>query len=68
MGVGIGMGLALVAWGAVLAFGVNASPAGVDLNLIGWILMGAGTAGLVIGALAAASRGTAAPEERIVKR
>ena len=68
MGASMGIGLALVAWGAVLAFAVNASPSGVDLNLIGWILMAVGAASAVIGALAAASRGTAATEERIVGR
>lgn len=68
MGASIGIGMALVALGAVLAFAVNTSPSGVDLNLIGWILMGVGAAGAVIGALAGASRGTAATEERIVRR
>ena len=68
MGASIGIGMALVALGAVLAFAVNTSPSGVDLNLIGWILMAVGAAGAVIGALAAASRGTAPTEERIVRR
>jgi len=68
MGASIGIGMALVALGAVLAFAVNTSPSGVDLNLIGWILMAVGGAGAVIGALAAASRGTAPSEERIVRR
>lgn len=68
MGASIGIGMALVALGAVLAFAVNTSPSGVDLNLIGWILMAVGAAGAVIGALAAASRGPAATEERILRR
>jgi len=39
---GIGFGVLLIVAGAVLAFAVNASVSGVDLHLIGWILMGAG--------------------------
>ena len=67
MGAGIGIGVALVAIGAVLTFAVNASPSGVDLDLIGWILMAVGAVGAVIGALAAASRGPAGAD-RIVRR
>ncbi len=39
---GIGFGVFLIVAGAVLAFAVNTSVSGVDLHLIGWILMGAG--------------------------
>jgi membrane-bound ClpP family serine protease len=40
---GIGSGIALVVIGAILAFAVNIDTGGfVDLDLIGYILMGAG--------------------------
>lgn len=68
MGASIGIGMALVVIGAVLAFAVDTSPPGLDLNLIGWILMGVGAAGAVIGALAAASRGPMAVDEPIIRR
>lgn len=63
MGDGVGICIALIAWGAVLAFGVNFSPSGVDLGLIGWILMGLGTAGVFVCTLAAASGGPAGTEK-----
>lgn len=39
----------LIAIGAILTFAVNASVQGVDLDVIGWILMAAGLAGLILG-------------------
>lgn len=39
---GIGSGIALVVIGAILTFAVNLENAWVDLDLIGYILMGAG--------------------------
>ena len=39
---GIGLGILLIVAGAILAFAVDTSVSGVDLHLIGWILMGAG--------------------------
>ncbi|GAA2756442.1 DUF6458 family protein [Actinopolymorpha rutila] len=44
---GIGASLLLFAVGAILAFAVDYSLAGVDIALIGWILMGAGCLGLL---------------------
>jgi hypothetical protein len=38
----------LLAVGAILAFAVNAHINGIDINIIGWILMAAGLVGLVI--------------------
>jgi hypothetical protein len=46
--VGIGVGLLLIAVGAVLAFAVTAHANGVDLNTVGWILMAVGFAGIVL--------------------
>ncbi|MFW5415803.1 hypothetical protein J0910_04165 [Nocardiopsis sp. CNT-189] len=45
---GIGLGIFLIVIGAVLAFGITADVAGLDLNAIGMILMAAGAAVVVI--------------------
>jgi hypothetical protein len=45
---GIGFSIFLLAVGAILAFAVDATFAGLDLTVIGWILMGAGALGLVL--------------------
>jgi hypothetical protein len=45
----IGAGIFLLVVGAVLAFAVDVQLAGVDLTLIGYILMAAGLVGLVLG-------------------
>jgi hypothetical protein len=39
---GIGVGIFLLAFGAVLAFAVDWTLAGLDLHAVGWILMAAG--------------------------
>ena len=44
---GIGVSVLLLAVGAILAFAVNASVSGVDLQVVGWILMAAGLLGLI---------------------
>jgi len=47
---GIGVGILLLAVGAVLTFAVKINPTGgaLDLNTIGWILMGVGALGIVL--------------------
>ncbi len=45
---GIGAGIFLLALGAVLAFAVADRVSGVDLTMVGYILMGAGALGLVL--------------------
>jgi Flp pilus assembly protein protease CpaA len=45
----IGGSLFLIAVGAILAFAVTASVAGVDLQTVGWILMIIGVIGLILG-------------------
>jgi hypothetical protein len=45
---GIGASIFLIAVGAILAFAVNVSLAGVDLQVVGWILMAVGVLGLVL--------------------
>lgn len=45
---GIGGSIFLLVVGAILAFAVNADISGLDINVIGWILMAAGLVGLII--------------------
>ena len=45
---GIGVGIFLIAVGAVLAFAVNASVSGLDIQTIGVILMIVGALGIVL--------------------
>jgi uncharacterized membrane protein len=45
---GIGSSIFLLALGAVLAFAVQATVAGLDIHVVGWILMAAGALGLVL--------------------
>ena len=64
---GIGAGIFLIAIGGILAFAVQDRISGVDLTMVGYILMGAGALGLVlVMVLAGRSRGTTATriEER----
>jgi Na+/proline symporter len=44
---GIGAGIFLIVIGAILTFAVDAKVTGLNLDVIGWILMLAGTAGLI---------------------
>jgi hypothetical protein len=44
----IGASLFLIAVGAILAFAVTADVRGVDIQVVGWILMAAGGLGLLI--------------------
>jgi hypothetical protein len=48
---GIGSSIALIAVGAILAFAVQFNIAGVDIRVIGYILMVAGVLGLLFTAL-----------------
>ncbi|MGB2570739.1 DUF6458 family protein [Micromonospora citrea] len=48
---GIGTSIFLLAVGAILTFALDASVGGVNLDVVGWILMAAGLLGLVITAL-----------------
>lgn len=69
---GIGASIFLLAVGAILAFAVETTVAGVDIQTIGIILMVAGVLGLLITVLSLSSlgdrrRGTE-PEDRPVER
>ena len=45
---GLGAGLFLIAVGAILTFAVNADVSGIDINVVGWILMGVGLVGILL--------------------
>jgi hypothetical protein len=45
---GIGVGVFLIAVGAILTFAVHATVAGLDLHVVGWVLMLAGVVGLAL--------------------
>jgi hypothetical protein len=46
--VGIGVSLVLIAFGAILTWAVNASVSGLDVNVVGVILMIVGLIGLTL--------------------
>lgn len=71
---GIGASVFLLAVGAILAFAVDYTVSGVDINAVGWILMAAGVIGLFTTTLIFGRRdrvvaSTSAPvtEERIIR-
>ncbi len=65
----IGGGVFLVAVGAILAFAVNFQLAGIDIHIVGWILMVAGVFGIITGLyLMNRRRRTDLVEERVVVR
>ena len=45
---GIGGSIFLLALGAILAFAVNAQFSGIDINVVGYVLMLAGLIGLIV--------------------
>jgi hypothetical protein len=45
---GIGVGIFLIALGAILTFAVDWSIGGLDLHAVGWILMVVGVGGLIL--------------------
>jgi len=53
---GIGFSILLLAVGAILVFAVHATVAGLDIHVVGWILMIAGGLGLVFTAAMRAPR------------
>jgi hypothetical protein len=69
---GFGTSIFLIAVGAILAFAVNTTVQGLDLVVVGWILMGVGALGLILslafweswGGFGTARRRTTVVEER----
>ena len=64
---GIGVSIFLLALGAILTFAVNASLSGLDINVVGIILMVCGAIGLLLTMLVF-GRDRGATEERVVTR
>ena len=54
--VGIGVSVFLLAVGGILAFGVSDRISGVDLTVVGYVLMGAGAIGIVVALMLANQR------------
>ena len=65
---GIGVSVFLLALGAILTFAVNASVSGLDINVVGIILMVAGAIGLLMTMLVFGRRDTGVVEDRVVTR
>jgi len=72
---GIGASIFLIAVGLILALAVNVSVSGLDIAVIGWILVAAGVVGLAMTMLVFGPRSTArrdtvvrdAPADRVVE-
>jgi hypothetical protein len=60
---GIGMSVFLLAVGGILAFGVSDRLSGVDLTVVGYVLMGAGAIGLAVALIFASQRNRAVRTE-----
>lgn len=50
----IGSGIFLIVVGAVLAFAVNADSSVIDVDVVGWICMGAGAVAIIVSLILAA--------------
>jgi hypothetical protein len=66
---GIGVSIFLIAVGAILAFAVNASVSGLDIAVVGYILMIVGVLGLIMTAFIwgprSRARGDVVEERRV---
>ncbi|MEU5904677.1 DUF6458 family protein [Micromonospora sp. NPDC047527] len=58
---GIGTSIFLIALGAILTFALDANIGGLDLDVVGWILMAAGVLGLIMTTLIWGRRRSAVP-------
>jgi hypothetical protein len=66
---GIGVSIFLLAIGAILTFAVNAEVSGLDISVVGVILMVCGAIGLLLTMLVLNRRGGAAVvEDRVITR
>lgn len=64
---GIGVSVLLIAVGAILTFALDVTVSGVDLDLVGVILMAAGVLGIIVdlAVFAPRRRGVAEPAYRV---
>jgi hypothetical protein len=58
-----GAALTLLAFGAILAFAVNGHPSWLNIQVVGWVIMATGAAGLLI-----PRSGYAAVRRRVIRR
>ena len=66
---GIGVSIFLLAIGAILTFAVNAEVSGLDISVVGVILMVCGAIGLLLTMLVfGRNRGGAVVEDRVITR
>ena len=65
---GIGVSIFLLAIGAILTFAVEASISGLDINVVGIILMISGAIGLLLTMLVFGRRDTTVAQDRVVTR
>ena len=65
---GIGVSIFLLAIGAILTFAVNAQLSGLDINVVGVILMVCGAIGLLLTMLVFGRRDRGVVEDRVVTR
>ncbi len=64
---GIGVSIVLIAVGAILAFALEVDVAGVDIAVVGYILMAVGIVGLIMTLLVFGPRRTAARSGGVVE-
>lgn len=60
---GIGASVFLIAVGAIITFALNLRVGVVDLDIVGWILMGAGVLGLIVSTMIWGNRRTTTVDE-----
>ena len=65
---GIGVSIFLIAVGAILAFAVNFDVSGLDINVVGYILMIVGVIGLIMTAFIWGPRRSAARSDVVEER
>lgn len=65
---GIGVSIFLIAVGAILAFAVNFTVSGLDINVVGYILMIVGVIGLIMTAFIWGPRRSAARSDVVEER
>jgi len=66
--VGIGVSLFLIAIGAILTFALNLHVGGVNMDVVGWILMVVGAIGLIVTMFIWGGRGRGAPTTYVEER
>jgi hypothetical protein len=62
---GIGASILLIALGAILAFALDVDLGGIDIDVIGWILIVAGLLGLIMTSLIWGRRRTVVTQEPV---